>query len=48
MGERLYAAASEPKSALWFDRVTHDELWHENGETLARAFGQFLKTLSIG
>jgi fermentation-respiration switch protein FrsA (DUF1100 family) len=48
MGERLYAAASEPKSALWIDRVTHDELWNDNGETLARALGLFLKTLSIG
>jgi hypothetical protein len=48
MSERLYAAAAEPKSALWLDRVQHDELWNESGETIARALGQFLKTLSIG
>ena len=48
MSERLYAAAAEPKSALWLDRVRHDELWGDYGETLARALGQFLKTLPIG
>lgn len=48
MGERLYAAAAEPKSALWVDHWEHDELWSEGGEMLARALGQFLKTLSIG
>lgn len=48
MSERLYAAAAEPKSALWLDRVQHDALWSETGDTLARALGQFLKTLPIG
>ena len=48
MGERLYAAAAEPKSALWLDRMKHDELWGDTGEMLARALGQFLKTLPIG
>lgn len=48
MGERLYTAAAEPKSAMWLERVEHDELWNGTGETLARGVGQFLKTLSIG
>jgi uncharacterized protein len=48
MGERLYAAAAEPKSAFWIDGVAHDAFWSESGETVAHAFAQFLKTLPIG
>ena len=48
MGERLYAAAAEPKSALWLEHAGHDELWSGQGELLGRGLGQFLKTLTIG
>lgn len=47
MGERMFAAAAEPKSAFWIDQLEHDAYWSQGGETVARAIGQFLKSLKI-
>ena len=47
MGERLFAAALEPKQALWLDAAKHGEVYSTSGEQLKIGLEQFLATLDI-
>lgn len=46
MGGRLFAAAAEPKRALWLERAGHNDSFYTEGERTARAIQQFLRSLA--
>ncbi len=43
MGERLFAAASEPKEPAWFDRGGHNNLWITQRREYFARLGEFLE-----
>lgn len=44
-GRRLYAAARGPKSKLWLDEATHNDVWVVGWDTAAEAVRRFLESL---
>ena len=46
MGERLYAAAREPKQALWLDRSGHNDTLYTDGPRVAEGVAKFLQRLA--
>jgi fermentation-respiration switch protein FrsA (DUF1100 family) len=45
MGERLFAAAAEPKECAWFDRGGHNDLWFVQPREYYGRLAQFLESL---
>jgi fermentation-respiration switch protein FrsA (DUF1100 family) len=45
MSERLFEAATEPKSALWLDRAGHNETFYAQRQRVTRAVRSFLQSL---
>lgn len=45
MGERLFAAAPEPKDALWLDRSGHNDMLYSDGPQVAAGVAAFLQNL---
>lgn len=46
MGQRLFAAAPEPKDALWLERSGHNDMLYSDGEEVAARVATFLQTLA--
>lgn len=44
-GEKLFAAAAEPKRHVWFDRVGHNDIYEVAGEEIVREITAFAQTL---
>jgi uncharacterized protein len=45
MSQRLFEAATEPKSALWLDRAGHNETFYAERQRVTRAVRSFLESL---
>jgi fermentation-respiration switch protein FrsA (DUF1100 family) len=45
MGERLFAAANEPKQSLWLDGAKHAEVYATSGQQFAEGLRSFIETL---
>lgn len=45
MGPRLFAAASEPKTAVWLDTAGHNETFYSQSQRVTRAIKTFLQGL---
>lgn len=46
MGERLFAAAAEPKECAWFDRGGHNDLWIINSRDYYPRLARFLESIA--
>jgi fermentation-respiration switch protein FrsA (DUF1100 family) len=47
MGEQLFAAASDPKQALWLDGAKHGEVYATTGQQLSEGMTRFIAALPV-